>query len=326
MRPLITVIVPIYNAQKFLKRTLSSICNQTYQELEIILVDDGSTDQSGELIDQYSEIDNRIKPYHTKNQGSSSARNYGLDRARGKYISFVDADDWLECTMYEKMYHRMQEDSSQLSTCEMNRFFEATNTFVGGYELENGVYSGEAALIEIMKNNSGPCNKLYDKEIIGNIRFREELQRAEDPQFIFEVVRQEITVSTLHETLYHYNFTEGSRSNRGFDAATWDVYRVGEYIFDNIIQQYTEKSSAAVIGANRLVGASYIVFDEIAGSSRKMTYEEEKYILQIQKKLRRNLVLLMRILNVSVIEKIGVLVMAISSKLYIQLLKRKNKG
>ncbi len=326
MQPLITVIVPVYNAEKFLERTLMSICNQTYRELEIILVDDGSTDKSLELMERYSEKDNRMKVYHTENRGSSAARNYGLDRASGEYIGFVDADDWLESTMYEKMYHRMKEDLSQLVTCGMNRFFEASGTFESGFEMENGVYSGEAAFIEIMKNNSGPCNKLYDKKMIGDIRFREELKRAEDPQFIFEIVRRGITVSTIHEVLYHYNFTEGSRSNKGFTEATWDVYRVGTYIFDNTMQQYTKKSRAAVVGANRFVGASYIVLSEIAKSPRKLTNEEEKLLLRVQKKIRANLILLVRLLNVPLIQKTGVMIMAVSPKIYIQLLKRKSKG
>ena len=100
---MISVIVPIYNVEKYLIKCIESIINQTYKDLEIILVDDGSTDSSGKICDEFATKDNRIKVIHKKNGGLSSARNIGLDICKGNYISFIDSDDYIELDMYEKM-------------------------------------------------------------------------------------------------------------------------------------------------------------------------------------------------------------------------------
>ena len=103
-RPKISVIVPVYNVEKYLDNCINSIVNQTYDNLEILLVDDGSKDNSGSLCDEWALRDNRIKVIHKQNGGASSARNAGLDAATGEYIGFVDADDYIDIDMYEIMY------------------------------------------------------------------------------------------------------------------------------------------------------------------------------------------------------------------------------
>src|SRR5665647_2657921 len=102
--PLISIIVPIYKVENYIRNCVDSILNQTYKNLEVILVDDGSTDNCGNICDEYSLKDNRIKTIHKKNGGLSSARNAGLDVAKGEYIGFIDSDDWIEKDMYESLY------------------------------------------------------------------------------------------------------------------------------------------------------------------------------------------------------------------------------
>ena len=104
MRDSISIIVPVYNVEKYLEKCIDSILNQSYQNLEIILIDDGSTDNSGSICDEYKKKDQRVQVIHQKNQGQSSARNAGLNIAKGSYIGFVDSDDWIEQNMYEKLY------------------------------------------------------------------------------------------------------------------------------------------------------------------------------------------------------------------------------
>ena len=112
--PLISVIVPVYNVAAWLPRCVDSVLTQTYQNLEILLIDDGSTDASGEICDAYAEKDPRIRVIHKKNGGLSSARNAGLDVSNGQYIGFVDSDDWIEPEMYEKMLALMECNEAQL--------------------------------------------------------------------------------------------------------------------------------------------------------------------------------------------------------------------
>ena len=100
----VSIIVPVYNVESYLNECIDSIINQTYRNLEIILIDDGSTDLSGEICDRYKEIDSRILVIHQKNQGAANAKNNGLDLATGDYISFVDSDDFIEKDMYKKLY------------------------------------------------------------------------------------------------------------------------------------------------------------------------------------------------------------------------------
>ena len=104
---LISIIVPVYNVEKYIRRCINSILNQTYQYLEIILVDDGSTDNSGLICDKYAHMDNRITVIHKKNGGLSSARNTGIDIAKGAYIGFIDSDDWIAPETYEVLYRNL---------------------------------------------------------------------------------------------------------------------------------------------------------------------------------------------------------------------------
>ena len=105
---LISVVIPVYNIEEYLERCVNSICAQTYRNLEILLVDDGSTDGSGALCDALAEKDKRIKVFHKANGGSSSARNVGIAQARGKYIGFVDSDDYISENMYELLYEAIK--------------------------------------------------------------------------------------------------------------------------------------------------------------------------------------------------------------------------
>ncbi len=115
--PIISVIVPVYNVEEYIHRCIDSILAQTFKEFELILVDDGSPDQSGKICDEYALIDSRIKVIHKKNGGLSDARNAGLEVAQGEYIGFVDSDDFIESDMYEKLLEACKENSSQIAMC-----------------------------------------------------------------------------------------------------------------------------------------------------------------------------------------------------------------
>ena len=119
LEDLITVVIPVYNAEKYLRRCVSSVCNQTFQNIEVLLINDGSTDNSGEICEQIANEDIRIKVFHQQNSGSSIARNAGLDKASGNIIAFVDSDDHIDPSMFEKMYNLMH--SNNLEIVEVNR-------------------------------------------------------------------------------------------------------------------------------------------------------------------------------------------------------------
>ena len=119
--PLISIIVPVYNVKNYLEKCLQSICGQTYKNLEIILIDDGSSDGSGELCNLFAQRDGRIKVIHQTNAGQSAARNRGLAVAQGELLGFVDSDDWIEPDMYEFLYHLLKENGADISICSHYR-------------------------------------------------------------------------------------------------------------------------------------------------------------------------------------------------------------
>ena len=131
---LISVVVSIYNMEKYLDKCINSIINQTHKELEIILIDDGSTDNSRTIAEKYSKIDKRIKYYYKKNGGLSDARNYGIKKATGEYIGFVDSDDYLEKEMYEELYKNIIKYNADISVVGFNIVYEDNNLNKVSYE------------------------------------------------------------------------------------------------------------------------------------------------------------------------------------------------
>lgn len=119
-KPKISIIVPVYKAEPYLKKCIDSILNQTFKDFELILVDDGSPDRCGEICDEYALKDSRIKIIHKENGGQSSARNVGLDIAQGEYIGFVDSDDWIEPDMYKKLFKVLKNDNVDMAICNIN--------------------------------------------------------------------------------------------------------------------------------------------------------------------------------------------------------------
>lgn len=172
---MITIIIPVYNVIKYLDRCIESALNQTYKDIEIILVDDGSTDGSSELCDKYKEIDSRIKVIHKKNEGLSSARNMGLDNMTGKYVTFLDSDDYLSSDYVEKSLYMMEKYNADISIMRIKHIPEEINE-----ELEDKkenkeiVYTSQEAIeISLYQTLFGCCapGKLYKKEIFDKIKF-----------------------------------------------------------------------------------------------------------------------------------------------------------
>ena len=175
MDPIISIIVPIYNVGKYLPKCIESILNQTFKNFELILVNDGSTDNSGVVCDDYAKKDTRIKIIHKSNGGVSSARNAGLYVAKGEYIGFVDPDDYIDKNMYEKLYRLCIDNNSDIAICRFNREIngkiqnkESTEEII---ELNN-----MEAMNELFKGNLyrfSLCNKLFSKKCFNDVLFPE---------------------------------------------------------------------------------------------------------------------------------------------------------
>ena len=154
----ISIVVPIYNVEKYVKKCIESLIKQTYKNIEIILVDDGSTDSSAEIIDEYANKDSRIIAIHQKNKGVSSARNTGLKAARGEYIGFVDPDDYVDCQMYEVMVNKLQASLADLVVCGYSKIWESSKK-TEKFCLTDKIVSAKNCLNDLFDFRGGASSK-----------------------------------------------------------------------------------------------------------------------------------------------------------------------
>lgn len=213
---MISVILPIYNSEKYLKKCIDSIKNQTYKDLEIILVNDGSTDNSPKICDEYAKIDKRIKVIHQKNGGQATARNAGLDASKGEYIAFVDSDDYIEKDMYELLLSMIEESHSDIAICGHKEVFEDES--ISSVEIfEKEMLDTEALWQEIFGNlNNAVWNKLFKKELIGELRFPVGMIHGEDLIFNLNYLLNCKSGIKNNTAKYYYVQRTGSVTNSGF--------------------------------------------------------------------------------------------------------------
>jgi len=199
MEPLLSIIVPIYNVEQYVDKCIQSILNQTYQNLEIILVDDGATDRSGSIADSYAAKDKRIKVFHKENGGLSDARNYGLDHVTGDYILFVDSDDFIENTMCERLFAVANSTNADIVSC---------NYYI--YREDNDI-SIHTMSVEPFDLNV-VWNKLFKSELFnGTVLVRFLKGRVQEDNFIiFRLFLNANTIVTVNFPLYYYVQRAGS--------------------------------------------------------------------------------------------------------------------
>ncbi len=210
---LISIIIPVYNVEKYLRKCLDSIINQTYKKLEIILIDDGSTDNSGKICEEYAKKDDRIIVIHKENAGVSSARNRGIELANGKYIGFIDSDDWIEENMYETLYQNLLQFDVDISMCNYSIIRNHKKTF-HKHDLEDGILiDNKKEFFELLRLNYYKgflWNKLFKSEIIKEMRMREPIYVCEDLLFIAEVATKCKNFYFDNQCLYNYLIRENS--------------------------------------------------------------------------------------------------------------------
>ncbi len=216
----ISVIVPVYKVEKFLDQCVSSIVNQSYKNLEIILVDDGSPDNCPAMCDGWAERDNRIKVIHKENGGLSSARNAGIDAATGDFIGFVDSDDYIDKRMYEQLLASFSNDRIGIVSCgvqyDKNGVLSVYNEKWTVKTRRVISYSEFPLLLLQAKANFTVWSKLYKRELFDNVRFKEG-KLNEDSLFIFdisfELEREQLNMLEIPFDGYVYRYTEGSITN-----------------------------------------------------------------------------------------------------------------
>ncbi len=230
--PKVSVIVPVYNVEKYLKRCINSILNQTLQDIEIIFVDDGSTDSSKIIIEEKLNLyREKIKYYYKENGGLSSARNYGIPYARGEYIAFLDSDDYIEPTMYEEMYNVAKKENSDMVECDFIWEYPDKQKYDCGQ-----IYNDKKEALE--KARVVAWNKLIKREILEKekIEFPFGL-RYEDVEFFYKLVPSLNKISFVKKFFIHYVQRDNSIVNTQ-NSKTMDIFKV----LDNVIEYYKKNN------------------------------------------------------------------------------------
>ncbi|WP_455608824.1 glycosyltransferase family 2 protein, partial [Bacteroides rodentium] len=209
--PLISIIVPVYNVKEYLEKCLQSVCGQTYRNLEIILIDDGSSDGSGELCDFFAQRDKRIKVIHQTNAGQSAARNRGLAVAQGEYLGFVDSDDWIEPDMYEFLYRLLKENEADISICShyRDKGKKSVAKYASGEQFVFTRDEGISALAVDKHVRNYMVDKLFKRSLFAGIFFP--VNRVfEDLAICYRVFYGAEKIVMQDTPKYHYMIREGS--------------------------------------------------------------------------------------------------------------------
>lgn len=243
----ISVIVPIYNTEKYLKKCVDSILSQTYRNLEVVLVDDGSTDGSGKICDEYAENDARVRVIHKENGGLSSARNAGLDAATGDFIAFVDSDDRISPDIYEKMACALGDEKDVIANCMYVREDEDGKIFPSSVpHTEDESLSSEQLLCELLMHTGdvSACTKLYPREVLENLRFPEGILN-EDFVFMLSLTERIKGIRFVGFVGYYYFVRRGSISS-GYGRAFEDMQKNALYALDFVKKKYPSLKKRAM--------------------------------------------------------------------------------
>ena len=285
-KPMISVIVPVYNVEKYLKKCVSSLCNQTYKNIEIILIDDGSTDSSGTICDNLKQTDKRIIVFHKINQGLSSARNAGIRLSSGNFIAFVDSDDYVASDMIELLYKNLVEYNADISACGYTMVYKNKNVSISNND-KITVYKRIDALKKMfLKNDIGMifCNKLFKKKLFENIEFPL-FQNFEDINTIYKVINKADSVVYDPTEKYYYIQREDSINgknfkNKKFNNKIYDLYNATYEVYKFIEKSYPEILYNASIGCiNNLLRVNnqliiYKIKDEKVRMKTKIIIQE----------------------------------------------------
>ena len=316
----ISVIVPVYNVEAYLEKCVESILRQTYTNLEILLINDGSTDNSGDLCDQLALRDQRIRVIHKENGGLSDARNIGIEEASSDLIGFVDSDDYIDEDMYEILYRQMLESKAELSMCgHYDVYHQIPEKQV--VAIQTWVLTPEEAIRMVMEAkilSVTAVNKLYKKELFDQLRF-EMGKIAEDAFIMIRLIHQCSKVVATNEKKYYYVHRENSITTQKFSLKFLNVIEAYEQNANIIRENYPKLTDVATM---RLNWAYFYILDRLLVDSE---FEDKALEDRLLAFLKKNTVSILTDCRFTRARKLGFLALCLSRKLSTKILLTQNK-
>jgi glycosyltransferase involved in cell wall biosynthesis len=289
MYPKISIIVPVYNVERFIHDCIESILEQTFVDFELILVNDGSNDLSESICDEYSKKDKRITVIHKENGGQSSARNRGIDTAKGEFIGFVDSDDWVDKDMYNILYTKAIETNADITACNLVQYNKESNGKLYTDNTAIQLFDRNSAMHELYLNERltfSPCNKLYKKELFQGIRFKEGYI-LEDMDFAYRIIHQANRIYYTGQALYNYRYNDKSTMRKVFSKKRLDEFDVRKNMYLFYLENYPDIANE-VYAEWFLTGLILYINIEKYYRNEKNQY---KYLIVIDRKILTSLIL-----------------------------------
>lgn len=320
MKEKISIIVPVYNVEAYLERCVESILKQTYTNLEILLVNDGSTDKSGELCDKLALRDHRIRVIHKENGGLSDARNRGIDEASSNLIGFIDSDDYIDEDMYETLYRQMVASKADLSMCgHYDVYHQIPEKQVA--EIKTWELMPEEAIKMVMEAkilSVTAVNKLYKKALFEQLRFRIG-KIAEDAFIMVDLIHQCSKVVATNEKKYYYVHRENSITTQKFSLKFLNVIEAYEQNAKIISENYPDLYDVAIM---RLNWAYFYVLDRLLVDNDFKDKVLEDRLISYLKKNKKSILMDSRFTRA---RKMSFLALCLSRKLYLKILLAQTK-
>ena len=288
----VSIIVPVYNVEQYLNKCIDSILNQTYRNIEVILINDGSIDNSREICDKYAKIDHRITVIHKENGGVSFARNVGLSLSSGDYIMFIDSDDWIEkdtLSILLEIQNENDYDVIMFGICRENKITEKTTYS----SLESESFVGKDKLMsffpKLIKRElmNSLCNKMYKASIIkkNKIKFNESINIAEDTLFNSEIFLKITSFYILDKCMYHYIIRDVESLTKRYNPHKYDMLIYVNNFLQSALTLHSFPKEALIAANDIRIKNIYSCFLDLFSNKKKLTFNEKRlYIKNILEK------------------------------------------
>ena len=272
---LVSIIIPVYNTDEYLERCVDSLLDQTYSKLEILLIDDGSTDNSSMICDNYARMNKKVKVIHQCNMGLARVRNNGIKYSKGKYISFVDSDDWVHEKYVEILYTNMISFDASVSSCSIKRVDKEISC--GEIDNEIEIWNSSDALRAMLQQDgftSSACASLYERSLFEGIEYPDQ-SLYEDLATTYKVLNNSKKIAKTKSELYFYYSRPGSIDNSRYTSKHFIEIKYAEDIASFVEKKYPQINYAA---QERIVGVCFHLYMMMDKDQRKT--EEASYLLE----------------------------------------------